>query len=183
MIASIITAVAIALMSVAIFLLSARVKEVESDTEDITKVKKALQAQQRFIRDIEEDLTKCEEKAVYADGSIETIFKKLENITADIKRLDEMGTKVAKDQSEIRKYYVNYVGSRSLPKYSTGVSWKDKCFDDMDTDEKISVWCERAEMYHNLIGKGDLASDIKYTQEYNKCIEEIQRLQNGEDND
>ena len=87
MIASIITAVAIALMSVAIFLLSARVKEVESDTEDITKVKKALQAQQRFIRDIEEDLTKCEEKAVYADGSIETIFKKLENITADIKRL------------------------------------------------------------------------------------------------
>ncbi len=136
MIASIISAVAIALMAVAIFLLSARVKEVESDTEDIDKVKKALHAQQKFISDIESDLGKCEARATYAEGSVETIFKKLEGIIADIHRLDEEDQKntaelkdlvkridtVAKDEKDIRSYYVNFREPNALPTFG-GVPW------------------------------------------------------------
>lgn len=115
---------------------------------------------------------------------IDSIISQLETITTDIGRLDGEVAQVKKDEREIRAYYVNFRQPKALPVYNTGVEWaKDqKCFDDMSNEEKIEELSKRADTYLDLMGKGGTADMVKYTNEYNKCVKEIQKLLGEKDN-
>lgn len=186
MIASILSALSFALMAGAFVIIHLRVTELEKDdtSNRVDNLVKVTKAQNITISEMDKDLDKLEVQSSYNEEAINKIIKQLEDITKDIKRLDEMETrvsKVEKDQSEIRRYYVNYVGSRSLPKYSS--ESKEKCFDDMDTEEKITVWSNRAELYKDLANKATPLTAPTYVAEYNKCMEEIEKLKNGEEDE
>lgn len=80
---------------------------------------------------------------------------------------------------------MNFRQPKALPVYNTGVEWaKDqKCFDDMSNEEKIQELGKRADTYLDLMESGRTADIVKYTEEYNKCTAEIQRLLKGEKNE
>lgn len=184
MITSIITSLGIVTMAVAIVLLTVKHSYTQEAIEQLHQIidKKAsdveLQAvKQRLVTQIA-DSTKT-------DSEINDIIDRLNHIIVDIKRLDEEVAKVAKAEREIRAYYCNFRQPTALPVYDAGVPWakNQKCFDDMSDEEKIHELGKRADIYLDLMEKGNTADMVRYTEEYNKCVAEIQQLIKGEHND
>ena len=107
MIGNIITAVAIAMMTVAICIQVARLSGAEKDIDLLGDVvsKKASEVD---LEAVKTRLTANIAEVSEAERQINDILKQLSDITADIARLDKEVETVKHDEKEIRSYYVNF---------------------------------------------------------------------------
>lgn len=130
MIGNILTAIAIAILTIAICIQVARTNGAEKDIDLLGEVvsKKASEI------DVEVIKTRLTQEIVdvsNAERQIKEIFEQLDKITKDIARLDgEVGI-IKHDEKEIRSYYVNF----REPKHSnSGVEWASevRCADDTE---------------------------------------------------
>ena len=115
--------VAIALMG----LISARLTSIEKHEIQNAGIASGLNALKKFTDECNKtangNFVAIAERFDKEDDRIEDIISQLEAITADIKRLDGEVTKVAKAETEIRRYYINYAIPNALPVYDAGVPW------------------------------------------------------------
>lgn len=180
MIASILSALSFALMAGAFVIMHLRVKELEdSDTDKrVENLINVAKAQNKTISEMDKDLDKLEVQSSYNEEAIEKIVKQLEDITKDIKRLDELTEKDHKNLVDIRQRYILW-REPGTPVIS-GVPWakEQKCFDDMTTEEKIHEWEDRAATYKSL---GLNVMEFKLA--YEKCLDEIKKLKSEEGNE
>lgn len=117
------TVVAIVLMG----LISARLTSIEKHEIQNAGIASGLNALKKFTDECNKtangNFVAIAERFDKEDDRIEDIISQLEAITADIKRLDGEVTKVAKAETEIRRYYINYAIPNALPVYEAGVPW------------------------------------------------------------
>ena len=117
------TVVAIVLMG----LISARLTSIEKHEIQNAGIASGLNALKKFTDECNKtangNFVAIAERFDKEDDRIEDIISQLEAITADIKRLDGEVTKVAKAETEIRRYYINYAIPNALPVYDAGVPW------------------------------------------------------------
>ena len=117
------TVVAIVLMG----LISARLTSIEKHEIQNAGLASGLNALKKFTDECNKtangNFVAIAERFDKEDDRIEDIISQLEAITADIKRLDGEVTKVAKAETEIRRYYINYAIPNALPVYEAGVPW------------------------------------------------------------
>lgn len=124
-IALIITWVLLALITVAVVGRNTHsIEELQDRADGIVKAVKIVQNNSMKTM-MELQVTKDEADA--NSGEIDKIIKRLNEITADIHRLDEEVKAVAKDEHEIRSYYVNFREPKAF-----GVDWAQeyKCEED-----------------------------------------------------
>ena len=112
---NLIIAIAIVIMALAITLLSVRVKVTEEavDSFDFDKYSERMD-------EIDRDLDKCELNVNEFNESIEETISLLEQITADIKRLDEQATRDHANLVDIRERYILW---RDPVDTGSGVNW------------------------------------------------------------
>ena len=117
------TVIAIVLMG----LISARLASIEKHEIQNAGIASGFNALKKFTDECNKtangNFVAIAERFDKDDDRIEDIISQLEAITADIKRLDEEVTKVAKAETEIRRYYINYAIPNALPVYEAGVPW------------------------------------------------------------
>lgn len=117
------TVVAIVLMG----LISARLTSIEKHEIQNAGIASGLNALKKFTDECNKtangNFVAIAERFDKEDERVEDIISQLEAITADIKRLDGEVTKVAKAETEIRRYYINYAIPNALPVYEAGVPW------------------------------------------------------------
>lgn len=106
---TIITAIAIALLSLAVVVLNTKTKVIEEEIDSMTTAEIA----ETKIEDVEE-------KCVEAKAEIDMILARLDEIAADIGRLDEMYKQDHSDLVDIRKRYILF---REPITNGAGVTW------------------------------------------------------------
>lgn len=129
------TVVAIVLMG----LISARLTSIEKHEIQNAGIASGLNALKKFTDECNKtangNFVAIAERFDKEDERVEDIISQLEAITADIKRLDEEVTKVAKAEREIRAYYCNFREPTALPVYEAGVPWASDYKVGEDNDE------------------------------------------------
>lgn len=112
---NIITAIAVALLTVAVAILHTKYKLIEEELDEMAA----------------SGTTSLEKKASEANDEIETIIRRLEEITDDIGRLDQLTKKDHSDLVDIRERYILW---REPVDKGAGVTWaKDyPCLDEGD---------------------------------------------------
>ena len=114
----------ITVMAVTVYLNITLNHHIADTNMEIEHLKYMSEHIQKLDESIDNDLDLAEMKINAHQESIDEIISKLEEITADINRIDH-------DEKEIRRYYFNF---REPMKDNGGVEWaKDiKCGDDND---------------------------------------------------
>ncbi len=117
---NIITAIAVALLTVAVTILHTKYKLIEEELDEMTASGTDF-----------ERITSLEKKAAEANEEIETIIRRMEEITDDIGRLDQLTKKDHSDLVDIRERYILW---REPVDKGAGVTWaKDyPCLDEGD---------------------------------------------------
>ena len=124
---NIVLGIATMVMMAVIIYLNVRLNNHEADTNlEIEELKTKYGYIKKLDESIDSDLDSAEMKIATNKDSIEEITARLEEITADIHRIDH-------DENEIRKYYINY----RMPSHPNGgVPWaKDiKCNEETENE-------------------------------------------------
>lgn len=115
----------IVMMAVVIYL-NVRLNNHEADTNlEIEELKTKYDHIEKMDEAIDKGLDLAEMRITSNEDSIKEIISKLEEITADIRRIDH-------DETEIRKYYINY----RMPSHPNGgVQWSETVKVTEDSDE------------------------------------------------
>ena len=115
----------IVMMAVVIYL-NVRLNNHEADTNlEIEELKTKYDHIEKMDEAIDKGLDLAEMRIPSNEDSIKEIISKLEEITADIRRIDH-------DETEIRKYYINY----RMPSHPNGgVQWSETVKVTEDSDE------------------------------------------------
>ena len=138
MIASILSALSFALMAGAFVIMHLRVTELEKDdtSKRVDNLVKVAKAQNITISEMDKDLDKLEVQSSYNEEAINKIIKQFEDITKDIKRLDELTKADHNNLVDIRQRYILW-REPGLPVVNQGVPWASE-FATGDEDEQDS---------------------------------------------
>ena len=124
---NIVLGIATMVMMAVVIYLNVRLNNHEADTNlEIEDLKTKYDYIKKLDESIDSDLDSAEMRITSNEDSIKEIVSKLEEITADIHRIDH-------DETEIRKYYINY----RMPSHPNGgVPWaKDiKCNEETENE-------------------------------------------------
>lgn len=101
-ITNILTACAIAVLTVAVVILTVKTKVIEEEMDDFEEDK----ANDDRVNEISKDLDRVELQVVKWNDEMDNVIKRLEEITADIGRLDETSKRDHSDLVDIRERYV-----------------------------------------------------------------------------
>lgn len=123
---NIVLGIATMVMMAVVIYLNIRLNNHEADTNlEIEELKTKYDHIEKMDEAIDKGLDLAEMRITSNEDSIKEIISKLEEITADIHRIDH-------DETEIRKYYINY----RMPSHPNGgVQWSETVKVTEDNDE------------------------------------------------
>lgn len=120
---TVILAIAVVVAIAFMGLLTTRVTAIEKHRSDTTAFDDLKRYTTESVKTSNGNFASIATRFDKENERIEDIIGQLKAITADIKRLDEEIDKVAKAETEIRRYYINYAIPNALPVYDAGVPW------------------------------------------------------------